>query len=100
MLEIINIFEQIDELEEVFKNKILMKTKKTSNDKLEYEIAEEAFKVLDKGRRSFSSQDSGFESNASSDSEECSYPEKLNPTIKDYDSVTQIVKKSVTQLNF
>ncbi|WP_342273659.1 hypothetical protein [Spiroplasma endosymbiont of Acasis viretata] len=59
-----------------------MLSEKTNNEP-ECEIAEEAIEVLSKKRRSFCSQDSGFDSNASSDSEESSYPEKLNPFIND-----------------
>lgn len=85
MFEITSVLAEVDILEEEFKKMLSEKT----NNEPECEIAEEAIEVLSKKRSSFCSQDSGFDSNASSDSEESSYPEKLNPFINDDDVSSQ-----------
>jgi len=85
MFEITSVLAEVDILEEEFKKMLSEKT----NNEPECEITEEAIEVLSKKRSSFCSQDSGFDSNASSDSEESSYPEKLNPFINDDDIISQ-----------
>ncbi|WP_425377313.1 hypothetical protein [Spiroplasma endosymbiont of Aleiodes alternator] len=85
MFEITSVLAEVDILEKEFKKMLSEKT----NNEPECEIAEEAIEVLSKKRSPFCSQDSGFDSNASRDSEESSYPEKLNPFINDDDVSSQ-----------